>query len=63
MESKPPIIVLNNGKTIPQIGLGTFSPKDGDVKQVVKSAIMEHGYRLINTSRFLGNEELIGEAL
>ena len=55
-------MTLNNGTSIPVIGLGTYKNKEV-TKQVVKSAIMEHGYRHIDTASRYGNEELVGEAL
>ena len=55
-------MTLNNGTTIPVIGLGTFKNKDV-TKVTVKSAIMEHGYRHIDTATHYFNEEMIGEAL
>jgi len=48
---------------MPQLGLGTFCLDDGDIKSVVKSSILEHGYRHIDTAKVYGNEHLIGEAL
>lgn len=55
-------MTLNNGETIPVIGLGTFKNKDV-TKAVVKSAILEHGYRHIDTATVYENEPQIGEAL
>lgn len=55
---------LNNGHSIPAIGLGTFAVNDtGSVKEVVRSAIIDNGYRHIDTARYYNNEEDIGEAL
>ena len=48
---------------MPQIGLGTFLSSERDVLPVVKSAILDHGYRHIDTASFYKNEEAIGEAL
>ena len=67
MESKDtnqvPIITLNDGSKIPQIGLGTFLSSEGDVGDIVESAILEHGYRHIDTAKCYNNEEAIGTAL
>ena len=52
--------VLNNGTSIPVIGLGTYCMKD---KAVVTSAVLDHGYRHIDTAKDYENEEIIGEAL
>lgn len=45
-----PRMTLNNGTTIPVIGLGTFKNKEV-TKVTVKSAILEHGYRHIDTAK------------
>ena len=58
-----PFITLNSGHKMPQIGLGTFKADEGNLKDVVKAAILEHGYRHIDTAKIYGNEALIGEAL
>jgi diketogulonate reductase-like aldo/keto reductase len=48
---------------MPQIGLGTYDSSEGDVVSVVKAAILEHGYRHIDTAKIYWNEDKIGEAL
>ncbi|MBI3889684.1 aldo/keto reductase [Candidatus Saccharibacteria bacterium] len=58
-----PVVTLNDGNTIPQLGLGVWQAKDGDeVKQAVLSAI-DAGYRLIDTAAIYGNEQGVGEAI
>lgn len=58
-----PQILLNDGTTIPQLGLGVWQAKDGaEVKQAVSSAI-NAGYRLIDTAAVYGNEQGVGEAI
>ena len=52
-----------NGNKFPQIGLGTFLSSEGDCKTIVKEAILNHGYRAIDTATIYENEEAIGEAL
>jgi len=59
---KGPRFTLNNGTKIPVIGLGTFLMTDNPKEMVVK-AILEYGYRHIDTAMIYGNEEQIGEAL
>ena len=51
-----PRMTLNNGTTIPVIGLGTFKNKE-ETLITVKSAILEHGYRHIDTATVYKNEE------
>ena len=58
-----PYVTLLNGNKFPQIGLGTFMSTEGDCHSIVKSAILDHGYRAIDTASLYGNEEVIGDAL
>ena len=58
-----PRITLNNGVSIPQLGLGVWQVKDGkEVIQAVEHAI-ERGYRLIDTAAAYGNENGVGQAI
>lgn len=58
-----PEIRFNDGKTIPQIGLGVFLMKDkAEFMQAIQWAI-EAGYRHFDTAAFYGNEQWLGEAL
>ena len=55
--------VLNNGNSMPIIGIGTDLIRDGkEVKDMIKSAIYS-GYRLIDTADLYGNERGIGDAI
>lgn len=63
VESGQPYLTLNNGNKFPAIGLGTFLSTEGDCKTVVKEAVLNHGYRNIDTATIYANEEAIGEAL
>lgn len=59
-----PLITLNNGIKIPQLGLGVFE-EDFDVsktKEAVKYAL-KTGYRHIDTASVYRNEEEVGKAL
>ena len=53
---------LNNGGSIPVIGLGTLCAKES-LKEIVRSAIIDYGYRHIDTARNYKNEEYVGEAI
>lgn len=58
-----PMVTLNNGVVIPQVGLGVFQTKEGaEVEQAVQSAL-EVGYRLIDTAAIYGNEVGVGKAI
>lgn len=55
-------IALNNGLSIPALGLGTWQSKPGEVKAAVEAAI-DAGYRHIDGAYLYGNEKEISEAL
>ncbi|MFD1672403.1 aldo/keto reductase [Agrilactobacillus yilanensis] len=60
---KIPNVLLANGKSMPQLGLGVFKvTKATEVKNAVKWAL-DAGYRMIDTAAFYGNEALVGEAI
>ena len=55
-------ITLNNGVTIPQLGLGTWFIDDSKVADAVKAAV-QLGYRHIDTAQAYGNECGVGEGI
>jgi diketogulonate reductase-like aldo/keto reductase len=57
-----PTYTLNDGTTIPAIGLGTYGLDGADGIDAVCAAL-HHGYRLLDTAVNYGNEEEIGEAV
>lgn len=57
-----PDIVLNDGHTMPQIGLGTASLNDQAVAPVIVTAI-ETGYRHIDTAFRYGNQRGVGNGV
>jgi 2,5-diketo-D-gluconate reductase A len=57
-----PTILLNNGKTIPQIGFGTSPLNDQEVAPLVVAAI-ETGYRHIDTAYRYNNEKGVGQGI
>jgi len=57
-----PEIMLNNGRTIPQLGFGVFLVKPEDTAEAVTEAL-QAGYRHIDTAQMYGNERGVGEAI
>jgi diketogulonate reductase-like aldo/keto reductase len=62
-----PSLTLNNNKTIPQIGYGTYMRKDtyshcGGVGAAVKDAL-DIGYRHLDCASFYANEKEVGVAI
>jgi 2,5-diketo-D-gluconate reductase A len=57
-----PMIRLNNGVEIPQLGFGVFQIKPADTVRAVSTAL-EIGYRHIDTAQMYGNEKQVGEAI
>lgn len=57
-----PTIELNDGRSIPQLGFGTFQVPPADIEKVVTDAI-EVGYRHLDTAQMYGNEEGVGRAV
>lgn len=60
--STVPMIALNDGVEIPQLGLGTYQVPPGETADVTKTAL-EIGYRHIDTAQMYGNEAGVGEAI
>ena len=58
-----PMIALNNGVDIPQLGLGVFQTKEGEEVEAVLHVALEAGYRLIDTAAAYGNEVGVGKAI
>ena len=57
-----PSVTLNNGRTIPQFGLGVFKVPPAQTAAAV-SAALDAGYRHIDTAQMYGNEREVGEAI
>ena len=55
-------ITLNDGRTIPQLGLGVFKTPPEETERVVSEAL-ELGYRHIDTAAIYRNEEGVGRAV
>ncbi len=55
-------LTLNNGVTLPALGLGVFQTPPDETRDAVTSAL-EAGYRHIDTAAAYGNERQVGEAI
>jgi 2,5-diketo-D-gluconate reductase A len=62
MMGNVPDIALNDGRSIPQLGLGVFQVPPADTASVVSDALAA-GYRHIDTAEMYGNERGVGEAV
>ena len=57
-----PVLPLNSGATIPQLGFGVFRVDPDETERIVTDAL-EVGYRHIDTAAIYGNEEGVGRAI
>jgi diketogulonate reductase-like aldo/keto reductase len=57
-----PIMELNNGATIPALGLGVFQTPPDETRDAVRAAL-DAGYRHVDTAAAYGNERQVGEAV
>jgi 2,5-diketo-D-gluconate reductase A len=57
-----PIVVLNDGISMPQFGLGVFQTPPETTAEVVRQAV-DLGYRAVDTAAMYRNEDGVGEAL
>ncbi len=57
-----PQIALNSGRSIPQLGYGTFKVAPADAAAAVAAAL-ETGYRHIDTAQMYGNEAEVGAGI
>lgn len=57
-----PDVTLNDGRTIPQFGLGVFLMEPGETERIVSEAL-ELGYRHIDTAAIYKNEAEVGAAI
>lgn len=57
-----PLLKMNDGLLIPQLGFGVWNISERDVKDAVKQAI-KTGYRHIDTAKAYNNEEGVGQGV
>lgn len=56
-------IQLNNGVTMPMLGLGVFQVTDANEAEEAVYQALKLGYRLIDTAAAYGNEQAVGRAI
>lgn len=56
-------ITLNNGVTMPQLGLGVYKAQEGKEAEAAISHAIKTGYRSIDTAAIYQNEESVGKAV
>ena len=61
--AKVPLIRLNNGVEMPQLGLGVYQSRPGRETRRAVVAALEAGYRLIDTAAMYQNEADVGAAI
>lgn len=54
--------LLNDGRTIPQLGLGVYQTPPAETETIVRAAL-DAGYRYVDTAMFYRNEEGVGAAV
>lgn len=62
MTSGIPTLSLNDGHSIPQLGLGVYKVDDSIAADVVTTAI-DAGYRHLDTATLYANEQAVGEGI
>ena len=62
MSVKVPLITLNNGVKIPQLGFGVYLVPEEETEKSVLEAL-KVGYRSIDTAHIYNNEKQVGEAI
>ena len=63
MTNKVPMITLNNGVEMPQLGFGVFQVPDLSQAEAAVKDALEVGYRLIDTATAYQNEAAVGRAI
>jgi 2,5-diketo-D-gluconate reductase A len=61
-ENTVPVVTLNNGITIPQLGFGVFKVDPDKTSRIVRDAL-DVGYRHLDTAKIYHNEEGVGRGI
>lgn len=56
-------VTLSDNNQMPQFGLGTWRSERGKVQNIVREAILNYGYRLIDGAWIYQNEEEVGNGI
>jgi 2,5-diketo-D-gluconate reductase A len=59
LDALSPVLTLNDGLPIPQLGLGVYKTTDAEAADAVSFAL-QHGYRLVDTASMYLNERGVG---
>lgn len=62
MDNQQPVIKLNDGNAIPQLGLGVWKASQDEARDAVATAL-RYGYRHVDTAAIYGNEEGVGAGI
>ncbi|MCS5732955.1 aldo/keto reductase [Herbiconiux sp. CPCC 203386] len=62
LDALSPTITLNDGHTMPQLGLGVYKTTDAEATHAVSFAL-QHGYRLVDTAAMYLNERGVGDGV
>ncbi|WP_066042506.1 aldo/keto reductase [Herbiconiux solani] len=62
VEALSPLLPLNDGNRMPQLGLGVYKTTDDEAADAVDSALRQ-GYRLVDTAAMYLNEAGVGEGV
>jgi 2,5-diketo-D-gluconate reductase A len=57
-----PLIDLNDGNKVPQLGFGVFQIEPDDTAEAVRTAL-DVGYRHIDTAQMYGNEKEVADGI
>jgi diketogulonate reductase-like aldo/keto reductase len=63
MTGRSPLITLNNGVTMPALGLGVLNRSTPERTADAVECAIANGYRLIDTAASYANERLVGEGI
>jgi 2,5-diketo-D-gluconate reductase A len=56
-------ITLNDGQSMPRVGLGVYKSGPGDETYGAVAAALDAGYRMVDTASLYRNEESVGKAI